>query len=638
MEAIEIRAHFDQQLHALSLEREEDLHQYTQRIKVSSFVAQRKNGIAWFPVDVNKTRFDAGERLIVALNRKPEHQEHHQFQSGRLVRVFTALNHQEIGEEVQGVINQVKDKQLLITLNCDEEPHWFRHHQIGVQLLFDDHSYKEMEWNIRQILKLKDPELKELALEILSSREIESNPEQASSLYFDSLNNSQLQAIQKAIETTKVAVIHGPPGTGKTTTLIALITQLCKSEAQLLVCAPSNTAVDLIVEKLLQVGIKALRIGHPARVTQEALNQTLDAQFTQHPEYSLYKELKRKSEEYFDLAHKYKRNFGPKEREQRRLLFHEAHQLKTDANRLLDQIKASIVFGSRVIVSTLVGANHHEIKSLQFKTVLIDEAGQALEPASWIAIKKGKRVILAGDHLQLPPTVKSQAAIKQGLATTLLDRVMRKTGVASMLDTQYRMHQAIMSFPNQYFYQGKLKAAPSNAHHLLDDSPILFLDTAGSGFEEQINPETQSIENPSEVKFLNKFLQEYIVNLATNGIDSSKYTIGIISPYRAQVELLKEGIEFSGFMGGKVATIDGFQGQEKDLIVLSLVRSNSEGEIGFLKDYRRMNVALTRAKKKLIILGDSATLGQDKFYASLVDFFQSNNYYDSVYSYGHLME
>lgn len=392
MQIMDIQEHFKNLLKCLQLERKEDLNQYSAKLNTTSFVAQRKNGIAWFPIDIERTKFDAGERLIVVINRKPEHKENHSFQSGKLVRVFAASSVNEMEFEAQGVINQVKDKSLTITLNVEDEPDWFRSKQLGVQLLFDDHSYREMEFTIKSILKLPPRELMDLTEEFLNEKEIETPSLTTEKHAF--LNDSQIMAIQKALSSPKVSVIHGPPGTGKTTTLVELIEKICATENQLLVCAPSNTAVDLIVEKLVHKGFNPLRIGHPARVTQEALNQTMDAKFAHHTDYGLFKDLKKKSEEFFDMARKYKRNFGATEREQRRLMLHEAHQLKNDSIRVGEQIKESIIFSSRVIVCTLVGANHSQIKDLRFKTVLIDEAGQALEPACWIPIVKAKRVIL----------------------------------------------------------------------------------------------------------------------------------------------------------------------------------------------------------------------------------------------------
>ncbi len=630
MQIMDIQEHFKNILKCLQLERQEDLAQYSAKLNTTSFVAQRKNGIAWFPIDIERTKFDAGERLIVVINRKPEHKENHSFQSGKLVRVFAASSVNEMEFEAQGVINQVKDKSLTITLNVEDEPDWFRSKQLGVQLLFDDHSYREMEFTIKSILKLPPRELMDLTEEFLNEKEIETPSLTTEKHAF--LNDSQIMAIQKALSSPKVSVIHGPPGTGKTTTLVELIEKICATENQLLVCAPSNTAVDLIVEKLVHKGFNPLRIGHPARVTQEALNQTMDAKFAHHTDYGLFKDLKKKSEEFFDMARKYKRNFGATEREQRRLMLHEAHQLKNDSIRVGEQIKESIIFSSRVIVCTLVGANHSQIKDLRFKTVLIDEAGQALEPACWIPIVKAKRVIFAGDHQQLPPTVKSREAFKMGLSTTLLDIVMRKKGVDSLLNVQYRMNSKIMQFSNIWFYNNQLQAHESNAEHLLDDSPITFIDTAGSGFEESLNPDTLSTENKEEAAFAVKYLQNLQYNLSMNGILPQEYTVGIISPYRAQVELLRE-LWTNEEDKIKISTIDGFQGQERDLIIISLVRSNPKSEIGFLSDYRRMNVALTRARKKLVVIGDSSTIGNDKFYNQFIQFTQDNNFYHSVFEF-----
>jgi superfamily I DNA and/or RNA helicase len=627
----EIDDHFQRLIQALEVERKEDLQQYQEKLSAVSFTAHRKNGLSWYPLRSCELKYEAGERTVVQVERYPEHTDYHNFQSGKLVRLFQAENDVEVKAHVQGVVNNVRKQTMTITLSTPNEPEWMDKHPIGVQLLFDDYSYREMTKETKEAHRLAKKKHYEITSTLIGNKSNQLNDEAQVGPNF--LNESQVLAIKKSLSTPFVSAIHGPPGTGKTTTLIQLITELCSREKQVLVCAPSNTAVDLIVDRLSKNGINALRIGHPARVTEEALNHTVDVRFAKHSDYGLYSSLKKQSDEYFQLSKKYKRNFGPKEREQRRLLKNEAHQLKEDAKRIEQQIKDDLVFKTQVIVSTLVGANQSILKDLKVKTLIIDEAGQAMEPACWVAINKADRVIFAGDHLQLPPTVKSKEANDLGLSTTLLDRIMLKKELSSFLNTQYRMHQAIMEFSNEYFYDGKIVAAKSNAGHtVIDESPIQYIDTAGAGFEEAINPETLSTYNKEEASFLVKQLLRYKDLVEGRGVDWNSISVGVIAPYSAQVEVLKELLEGLG-KNIKVSTVDGFQGQERDVIMISLVRSNDKAQIGFLKDYRRMNVAFTRARKKLIVIGDSATIGNDEFFKAFIDFAEQKGYYQSVFEY-----
>ena len=469
--------------------------------------------------------------------------------------------------------------------------------------------------------------------------ETEATFEQCEPVEVTSLNRSQNQALNLILNAKDLAIVHGPPGTGKTTTIVQSIIEVLKTEEQLLVCAPSNAAVDLLVEKLGEKEVEVIRIGHPARVTESILSATLDAKIAHHDSYKDLKFIKRQAEELRKLAGKYKRNFGYAERKQRDLLYREARKLKEEAEQLTSYITNDLISKAQVIACTLVGSNNQAIRGMHFKTVFIDEAAQSMEPAAWIPILKSERVIFAGDHHQLPPTIKSYEAAKQGLEVTLFEKAIKKNKADVMLREQYRMNEAIMNFSSNYFYENQLMANEKVAEWKIfnEDTAVEFIDTAGCGFFEQVDQETLSSYNTEEADLLLKHFSLYLSEIERNNELDNLNDIGIISPYKAQTIRLQEKIvadeSFSDEIKGKLAinTVDSFQGQERDVIYISLVRSNDNGEVGFLADTRRMNVAMTRARKKLVIFGDSATIGQHPFYNSLLDYVNEINAYRSAF-------
>lgn len=618
-------------------EKEEDLNQYKARTAATSYKHRRKTGVCWYPVILEKSNYDNGERLIVRVSRSREHIQSDAFQSGKLVSLFsTQKSNGEQLNEVQGVVNSVKESEMFITLSCDDLPNWIHDGILGVQLLFDENSYKEMEYALRKLISGEDKRLMQLSGVIIGDEEAKFESKHLK-VDLPVLNSSQNLALNKVLSAKDLAIIHGPPGTGKTTTIVQCIKEVAKTEAQILVCAPSNAAVDLLVEKLNLADVKAIRLGHPARVTEEALGFTLDSKIANHKDFKTLKQLRKKSEEYFALGGKWKRNFGRDEREQRGLLLSEARKLKKEAEHLSDFISDDIIEKSQVIACTLVGSSSRKLRGKTFETVFIDEAGQALEPAAWIPILKANRVIFAGDHQQLPPTVKSYQAGKDGLKTTLFEKAIARNTASVMLEEQYRMNEKIMNFSSVQFYKGALFANENVKHHLLfkEDQPVEFVDTAGTGFNEEVDIESRSTFNKEEAHLVIKHLELYLKGLPVE-VNRNLISIGIISPYRAQVELLTSllldaDIEAEISSKIKINTIDSFQGQERDVIYISLVRSNDKGEIGFLGDERRMNVAMTRARKKLVIVGDTATVCRGILYESLFDYVNENEFYRSAF-------
>ncbi len=623
-------------LKLLLQEKDEDLLQFKHKLANTSLKARRKEGVCWYPVNVEQTKYSEGEKILIKVTRPKEHNESHSFQSGKLVSVFSnAGKNNEQSHSLNGIVNYARDKEMMITLNVDELPEWVQQDKLGVQLLFDENSYQEMERAMRIVLDPQDDRLAYLKHILLGDGEANFS-ENDLHIQLPQLNDSQNKALNLVAGAEDVAIIHGPPGTGKTTTLVESICNTLKSENQVLVCAPSNAAIDLLAEKLILKGISVVRVGHPARVTEELLTSTLDAQVSNHQNYSDLKALKKQSEEYRRTALKYKRNFGPEEREQRRLLLTEVSRMRKEADQLEYYIINDVLSKAQVIASTLVGAANYNIRDKKYGTVFIDEAAQSLEPASWIPITKANRVIFAGDHWQLPPTIKSYTAAREGLSQTLFEKGIIRNNVDVMLTEQYRMNTDIMGFSGKYFYNNKLFANEQVNNWLVfqEDNAIEFIDTAGCGYFEEKDTETGSTFNKEEADLVLKHFTNYTLSLNASA-NMETVTVGIIAPYKAQVNLLQDifkGGEYEG-LSLSVNTIDSFQGQERDVVYISLVRSNEKGDIGFLSDIRRMNVAMTRAKKKLVVIGDSGTIGQYEFYAAFLDYINQINAYRSAFEF-----
>lgn len=637
-----INEELKQGLKLLKLEWSEDLAQYKKKFLNTSIADKKKEGITWHPIQLKKSKIGMGERLLVEVERLDTGYPS-AFSSGKSVTFFSTQDGYYSPENrVNGVINQVKQDMMVVTLQADEIPDWMQGSRLGVDLLFDEASYREMEAAMKKVMageNLRVAELRDIALGVKSPKFRELPP-----IELPGLNFSQNQACRKIAEAQDFAIVHGPPGTGKTTTLIAAIRQAVEKGLSILVTAPSNAAVDLLVEKLVDSGISTLRLGHPARVEEKILNQTLDAKIAFHDSFRDLKKLRKETEAYLKLAKQYKRNFGPEEREQRKLMFQEVSRIREAAGQLEDYIRSDIFQKTQVFACTLVGASSSNLRGMVFDVVFIDEAAQGLEAATWIPILKAKKVVFAGDHCQLPPTIKSIEASKSGLSTTLFEKIIhRQPQTAQMLQVQYRMPEDIMGFSNEWFYHGKLQAADNTKSHAFSpDEPVLeWIDTAGSGFTDQVEAESLSTFNPEEARFACTYLNGTIKRIGFARFKQENWTIGLIAPYSAQVRMLRylifDTYEFPNLKAFAemmtIDTVDGFQGQERDLMLISLTRSNEKGEIGFLADTRRMNVALTRAKRKLILIGDSSTLAQNPFFDSLLGYFEEKGAYRSVYEF-----
>ncbi len=629
--------------HTLSLlkqERQAEFYYYRNKVLNTPLEQRRKEGLCWYPLELQGARLSTGEHYIVDIERTANQGQPHVFAAGKAISLFSnSGNATDLAENrTNAVVNWVKGNRMRITLNSKDLPDWLNEGKLGIDLVFDEASYRAMEAGLQRVLELQN-EGKQLRDTLLGYRQPESNNGDTISGY-ETLNEPQKKALEYAVATRDVAIIHGPPGTGKTTTLVQVISEVLQREQQVLVCAPSNAAVDLLADKLSSQGHSVLRIGHPARVNEDSLPYTVDARMAAHASYKELKKLRRKSEEYRSLAMKYKRRFGASERQQRKRLLHEAGSTRAQAEQLEYYILYDVMEKTQVFCATPVGAYSHQLlQEIKFNTIFLDEAGQALEPAAWLPILMGKRVIMAGDHQQLPPTIKSEEAARNGLAETLFEKAITRTGAttAHMLKVQYRMNEQIMGFSSQEFYNNGLIADAGVKHHVLlpNEPPLLFIDTVGAGYDEKVDPESGSKANPEEAAALLRQLQKLGEKLLAEGVEAN---CGVIAPYRAQVKELAEQANANTelvalFSRLDIDTVDAFQGQERDIIYITLTRSNASGEIGFLADERRMNVALTRARKKLVVFGDSATFGQHPFYSRFLDYVHAHDAYRSIYEF-----
>jgi len=634
MDKISAQNYFEDLQGLLDLEYQAEKELYFKQLNRMKPVQRRANGYAWFPLEIVKQSYSLGQIPTLKVARTKGRDIPHQFRAGSQVQLYQL--EEAKGDQLKGMVHWVDKNLMEILFSMERLPDWVFKKSIGLNSFFDERSYKVMQRAIEVIKGSKNCRTAELRDKLI----LKSVPQfftYDQFKYDEHLNASQNKAIQKALEAEDFMVIHGPPGTGKTTTLVNVIKQIPLNTLPVLVCAPSNAAVDHLVMKLTELGLNVIRVGNLSKMKNEIWEQTLAARIDAHPDTATIKKMKKDASELRRKARKFKRNFGDEERRQRKMLFAEAKDLSAQIKLAEDYLINKLINQADVIATTLVGVENRYLEKIEFETAVIDEAAQALEPACWIPLCRCKRIIMAGDPFQLPPTVKSQKAAQKGLSLTLMEKLVAQNDGVHLLDTQYRMNTHIMGITNNYFYKGLLKADKTVEFQKLEmqggpSKPVEFIDTAGSGYEEMRNPNSLSYYNPGEYKtigiHLTQLMQQQPLQMPS---------VAIVTPYREQVEYIKAHLN-DHFQAEEIAqiqvdTVDAFQGQEKDLIYISMVRSNAKNQIGFLKDYRRMNVAVTRARKKLVVVGDSGTIANDTFYKQVLDYFESIQAMRSVWEF-----
>lgn len=608
----------------LQIEYEAEKEAFRKQTEEMGLQRKIKRGDVWFPLSMGKSYYNSLNQRVVEVFREGDEEIEHNFEYGKPIIFFSVDGDNRISyfkmtanvSYVDGnrMVVAVPDNGQLIDIQSADN--------VGVQLFFDETSYKTMFNALDKVITAKGRlgYLRDLFYSRMEAGSFSFQP-----LHFPYLNATQEEAVNKVLRAKDVAIVHGPPGTGKTTTLVEAIYETLRRENQVLVCAQSNMAVDWISEKLVDRGINVLRIGNPSRVNDKMLSFTYERRFEAHPEYEMLWALRKAIREV-----KANRKSGDRK-------FHQKiERLKERATEIEIRINNDLFAEARVIACTLVGSSNRLLDGQKFGTLFIDEAAQALEAACWIPIRRVSRVILAGDHCQLPPTIKSYEALKAGLGKTLMERIVEnKPEVVTLLKMQYRMNEEIMRFSSDWFYHNQVESSPDvKFRSILDlDIPMTWVDTSqfvfpeesGISFKEEFVGESFGRINKAEAELTMMALQHYFEKIGKERILQERIDVGVISPYRAQVQYLRRQLKNREFFKPyrdliSVNTVDGFQGQERDIILISLVRANDEGQIGFLRDLRRMNVAITRARMKLIILGDASTLTRHPFYKKLYEY------------------
>ncbi|HUM96949.1 MAG TPA: AAA domain-containing protein [Chitinophagaceae bacterium] len=604
--------HIQKLIDCIELEEKEQAKRY-QLDQSHSLKQLKAEGLALHPIIVTRKNFGYADypEISFKMSFPPET---NLFKEGAAIECFLS------GEDsIKGVLLSINGRQGEFRLFAPDFPDWIEDNGVGIKLAPDTRTTAIMKKVMKELEQNK--QLVQLFEKIHQTDAVTLNNEQINLSSFDfqnkKLNESQQQAVAKVIQNNGITILHGPPGTGKTTTLVEAVLQLIKNGEKVLIAAPSNTAVDHFAKTLIQKGVKLLRVGNSSKVDAEIFSHTPEGKMSNSNAQKEIKQLKIRAEEFRRMALKYKRSFGKAEREQRNLLFKEVKEIRSEIKKLQSYHEEKLLDEADVIAGTPIGLYDENLGNRKFDTLIIDEAGQCIEPLAWCIFSKAEKIVLAGDHWQLPPTVLSNEAAMLGFNRSILEAAIAHNDAAHLLNTQYRMREAIAGFSSQYFYNSLLQTAK---HLQNNGTHITFIDTAGSGYNEKHGPDGVSLQNEGELQIVNKVLEQEQWSLSTSAF---------ISPYSGQVaaaaELLPAQLRKS--------TIDSFQGQEKENIIVSLVRSNDEGEIGFLKDYRRMNVAITRSKEQLIVIGDSATIGADKFYNEFLSYVEKFGDYRTVWEF-----
>ncbi len=572
-------------------------------------------GDAWWQLSTGKSYYNSLNKPCIEIIRTTDDDTEHNFEFNRPVVFFTKNDDRIRFIDIKGVVCYSEQDRMVVELQDMKYVSVLQSTApLGVQIFFDERSYQLMFEALDKVIKAKGNRLAYLR-DLFYSHD-KSERFSFADLRFPWLNATQEKAVNDVLRAKDVMVVHGPPGTGKTTTLVEAIHETLQRESQVLVCAQSNMAVDWISERLVDRGINVLRIGNPTRVNDKMLSFTYERRFEAHPDYPQLWSIRKALREI--RANRKRRDDS---------IHQKIERLKSRATELEIRINQELFGEARVIASTLTGSAHRLLQGMKFTTLFVDEAAQALEAACWIPMRKVSRVVLAGDHCQLPPTVKNHAALRAGLGKTLMERIVENLpDDVCLLKIQYRMNEKIMQFSSKWFYDGKVESDPSvKFRGILDyDEPMLWIDTNGDDCREEFIGESFGRINKTEADLTLRHMEDYFKKIGKARVLDENIDVGIISPYRAQVKYLRQRIKKSQVFKPfrhliSVNTVDGFQGQERDIIFISLVRANEEGQIGFLADLRRMNVAITRARMKLIILGDTNTLCKHKFYKQLYE-------------------